>query len=257
MYGKLFASMYDGTLYGQWQAIVTLQQMVILADEDGIVDITPPALAAKTSIPLEIIDKGIEQLSEPDRYSRSSDEDGRRIVLVDQDRPWGWRIVNYRHYRDLANREDKRRKDRERIAEKRNKNKDVAECREVSQTVANVAYTDTDTDIDKNICPSLASEGRDRVPLKEVIDLYHQFCPELPSVAKLTPARKQAIRARWRNELPSLDDWRRFFEVVAESNFLTGRAPPSGGRSKPFVADIDFLTKQANVVKVMEGKYDD
>ena len=70
MYGKLFASMYDGTLYGQWQAIVTLQQMVILADEDGVVDITPPALAAKTSIPLEIIERGLEQLSETDPRAR-------------------------------------------------------------------------------------------------------------------------------------------------------------------------------------------
>ena len=149
MYGKLFSSMYDGTLYGQWQAIITLQQMVILADADGIVDITPPALAAKTSIPLEIIEKGLEQLSEPDKYSRSAAEEGRRIVLIDEDRPWGWSIVNYRHYRDLANREDKRRKDRERLAEKRNKNNDVAECREVSQSVANVAHTDTDTDTEK------------------------------------------------------------------------------------------------------------
>lgn len=149
MYGKLFASMYDGTLYGQWQAIVTLQQMVILADEDGVVDITPPALAAKTSIPLEIIEKGLEQLSEPDRYSRSEADEGRRIVLLDEDRPWGWRIVNYQHYRELASREDKKRKDRERIAEKRKKNKGVAGCREESQDVADVAHTDTDTNTGK------------------------------------------------------------------------------------------------------------
>ena len=63
MYGKLFESMYAGTLYGHWQAIVTLQQMVIIADADGTVDMTPPAIAAKTSIPLEIIEAGIKFLS--------------------------------------------------------------------------------------------------------------------------------------------------------------------------------------------------
>ena len=179
MYGKLFASMYDGTLYGQWQAIVTLQQMVILADEDGVVDITPPALAAKTSIPLEIIEKGLEQLSQPDKYSRSAAEDGRRIVLVDEDRPWGWSIVNYRHYRDLANREDKKRKDRERIAEKRNKNKGVAGCREPSQGVANVAHTDTDTDTPKD---RSSASPPDRFP---------DFWQAYPKKVKRQDARKK------------------------------------------------------------------
>lgn len=98
---------------------------------------------------------------------------------------------------------------------------------------------------------------QDRTPYQEIIDLYRSCCPSLPDVVKLTPARRQAIRARCRNELPTLDDWEQFFKVVQMSDFLTGRVEPSGGRSKPFVADIDFLTKQGNCVKVMEGKYDD
>lgn len=146
MYGKLFSSMYEGTLYGQWQAIVTLQQLVILADADGVVDMTPPAIAARTSIPLDIISTGIDQLSQPDRYSRTPTEDGRRIVLLEEDRPWGWRIVNYRYYRELASREDKKAKDRERIAAKRLNNNGVAQCRAESQNVADVAHTNTDTD---------------------------------------------------------------------------------------------------------------
>ena len=261
MYGKLFASMYDGTLYGQWQAIVTLQQMVILADEDGVVDITPPALAAKTSIPLEIIEKGLEQLSQPDKYSRSAAEDGRRIVLVDEDRPWGWSIVNYRHYRNLASREDKKRKDRERIAEKRNESKAVADCRNLSQPVADVAHTDTDTDTDKEDsanaeCQPPAGDRPAPVPHKQIANLYHELCPSLPRIAKLTPTRQQHIRARWRNELPDLDSWADYFKAVQASDFLTGRTNPSGGRSKPWVADIDFLIKQSTVVKMAEGKYD-
>jgi len=91
----------------------------------------------------------------------------------------------------------------------------------------------------------------------DIVKAYHEICKDLPRVIKITPARRQAIRARWRNELPSLDDWRRFFAVVNESKFLTGRAPATGGREKPFLADIDFLIKQGTVVKIMEGKYDD
>jgi hypothetical protein len=79
MYGKLFSSMYEGTLYGQWQAIVTLQQLVILADADGVVDMTPPAIAARTSIPLDIIEAGLKQLSEADRYSRLANRQLREV----------------------------------------------------------------------------------------------------------------------------------------------------------------------------------
>ena len=58
MYSKLFASMYDGTLatQGPWQAIVTFQQMLILADPTGIVDMTATAISRRTTIPLDIRD---------------------------------------------------------------------------------------------------------------------------------------------------------------------------------------------------------
>lgn len=99
-------------------------------------------------------------------------------------------------------------------------------------------------------------EPRDRTPCKQILDLYHSHCPSLPDAIKLTPARQQAIRARWRNELPTLEDWSKYFKTVEMSDFLSGRAQPNGGRQKPFRADLDFLIKQGNCLKVMEGKYD-
>ena len=105
MYGKLFASMFRGSLYGKWQAI---QQMIILADKDGTVDFTLEALHATTSIPIDILREGISLLEAPDRTSRTPTEDGRRIVLVDENRPWGWRIVNYAKYRAIRTAEERR-----------------------------------------------------------------------------------------------------------------------------------------------------
>lgn len=157
-YGKIFSSMYEGTLYGEWQAIVTFQQMIVLADPEGYIDMTPQAIAARTSIPLDIITKGIEVLLMPDPQSRTPDCEGRRIESLDPKRPWGWRIVNHAHYRRLASAEEKREADRLRIAEKREaeraekgadrgterfhdeqSSQPVAECRELSLEVAEVA----------------------------------------------------------------------------------------------------------------------
>jgi hypothetical protein len=174
MYGKLFESMYDGTLYGQWQGIVTLQQLVILADEDGIVDMTPPALAARTSIPLEIIKAGIKQLEEADEYSRSPDHDGRRIVLIDPDRPWGWRIVNYAKYRDMRDREQRKEYMREYMRQKRKQECKHEKLTEVNskQPLAMLAHTDTDTDISLTKVRDMPKRTRFVPPTVEQVAAY-------------------------------------------------------------------------------------
>lgn len=140
MYGKIFDSMYDGTLYGHWKAIVTLQQMLVLCDPNGVIDMTPGALSGKTSIPLDIILEGIKVLSEPDPYSRTPGEEGRRIILIDPaNRPWGWIIVNHAKYRDLQSRADKNEADRKRIAANRAAAKEAEAARKAADTGQNAS----------------------------------------------------------------------------------------------------------------------
>lgn len=110
MYGKLFAQMYDGTLAtkGPWQALATFQQLIILADKHGIVDMTADAIARRTTFPIEVIQLGLLELEKPDPDSRTPDEEGRRIVRLSDSRPWGWRIVNHAHYRVLRSEDERR-----------------------------------------------------------------------------------------------------------------------------------------------------
>src|SRR5690349_16895069 len=110
MYGKLFVQMYDGTLAtkGPWEALVTFQQLIILADKHGVIDMTPEAISRRTTIPLNIIEEGIKRLQEPDADSRTPAEEGRRIALLSPDRAWGWQIVNYQHYRNLRSADERR-----------------------------------------------------------------------------------------------------------------------------------------------------
>lgn len=121
MYGKIFESIYDGSLYGHFEAIVTFQALIVLADEDGLIDISPEALAGRTSYPIEVVKHGIKFLQQSDPHSRSNEEDGKRIVPLDNGREFGWRIVNYEYYRNLARRNDKRIKATERQRRKREK----------------------------------------------------------------------------------------------------------------------------------------
>ena len=110
MYGKLFASMYDGSLatVGPWEALVTFQQMIILADREGFVDMTHEAISRRTIIPLEIIRKGIDVLERPDPHSRDEGNDGRRLLRIADHREWGWKIVNYAKYRAIRSADERR-----------------------------------------------------------------------------------------------------------------------------------------------------
>lgn len=121
MFGKIFASMYDGSLRTRspWQALVTFQQMIVLANKEGEVDMTAEAIAFRTGIPLEIITVGIAALELPDPDSRSPGEEGRRIVRLDEGRTWGWRIVNYEHYRKMRSLEERREYMRQLMQDKR------------------------------------------------------------------------------------------------------------------------------------------
>ena len=128
---------------------------------------------------------------------------------------------------------------------------DIKVVKEVHSSTSDNSTLSTSCELPIGDTPAAA------VPIKKIINLYHETCSQNPRVIKVTPARAQIIKSRWRNELTSLEDWERYFTAVSQSAFLTGRVPANGSRSKPFIADIDFLTKQGNVVKVMEGKYDD
>jgi hypothetical protein len=153
MYGKIFESIYDSTLCGDWKAMITFQQLIVLADKDGNVYHSLNGLARKTSIPHEILKSGIESLLQPDSESQSPKENGCRIKRLPIEecgrQPHGWEIVNYAYYRDLGSRYESRenarlRKQRQR--EREAMSQDVTDCHASSRMSR---HTDTDKDKDK------------------------------------------------------------------------------------------------------------
>lgn len=82
--------------------------LLVLADSTGAVDMTPDAIARRTNVPIEEVLKYINQLCQPDPFSRSQLEEGKRLVALDSGRDWGWQIVNYQHYRKLKDEEARR-----------------------------------------------------------------------------------------------------------------------------------------------------
>lgn len=127
MYVKIFKTMYDGSLAtrGPWEALVTFQQLLVLAEWDGTVDMTAEVISRRTIIPIEIIEKGIRELEKADPLSRNGSEDGRRIIRLSEHRDWGWRVVNIGLYRKIRSREEKNEYQRDLMRERRANVKEI------------------------------------------------------------------------------------------------------------------------------------
>lgn len=93
-------------------------------------------------------------------------------------------------------------------------------------------------------------------PHQQIIALYHELLPMCPGIRDWTPTRAKALQTRWKEDpkRQSIAYWRRFFEYIAESEFLTGRARARDG-AKPFTASLDWIVKAENFAKIREGRY--
>lgn len=119
--------------------------------------------------------------------------------------------------------------------------------------------------VDGELFPELQDYGpRMRCEPEKVRQLYNQILPELPECQILSKTRKTHIEARFRQLAKEegfttskevLDGFRIFFEGVKRSDFLMGRKDPGIGRTRAFRADLDWLMKESNFIKVCEGKY--
>lgn len=93
-------------------------------------------------------------------------------------------------------------------------------------------------------------------PHDEIIALYHNILPANPRVKVWNDTRKGYLRSRWREDesRQDLSWWERFFTYISKSAFLTGRVDQS--QRKPFIADLEWIVKPSNFVKIIEGKYE-
>jgi hypothetical protein len=117
MFGKIFASLWTGSMCGKADAQLVFVYILANADADGMFDQTPEVIATLTGLSLEQVEAALALLTAPDPRSRSKAEEGRRLLLVDPARGWGWFIVNYAKYREM--RDEEQRREQNRLATRR------------------------------------------------------------------------------------------------------------------------------------------
>jgi hypothetical protein len=146
VFAKIFSQIFDSSISSDYIVRHTFMDLLVLADREGVVDMTPDAIARRTNVPEEMIIHAINILTSPDPRSRSSEAEGRRLLPIDSRRDWGWQIVNYEHYRNLRDEEARRAYFRDKKREQRSKT--ITPVPEVSALVQDSPTVSTKGDIE-------------------------------------------------------------------------------------------------------------
>lgn len=85
-----------------------------------------------------------------------------------------------------------------------------------------------------------------------VLRLYHDRCPSLPKVLKLSDKRKMKIRVRFEEMRFDYETLQQVFDKAEASSFMRG------DNNRGWRADFDWIfNNSTNWLKILEGKYDD
>lgn len=89
---------------------------------------------------------------------------------------------------------------------------------------------------------------RPKINYQEIADMYNTICISLPRMTTLSDKRKEAIAARLKHY--TVDQFREMFTKAENSAFL------KGSNNRNWMANFDWLVKDANFAKVLDGNYD-
>lgn len=165
-------------------------------------------------------------------------------------------ISNWEKHQSLGTLEQRREYMKNYMADKRNKQKEIAE-KNVNLTAANKKLTvnyaeeEGEEERDKDI-DTTTTQPRSGVqcPFEKIKSLYLSICKSFPAIKAIDGSRRTAVAARWRS-YKSIDAFKQLFEIAESSAFLKGK------NERNWSADFDWLINAANMAKVLEHKYDD
>lgn len=169
-----------------------------------------------------------------------------KICDVERDCNGNVTLINRRMVRD----EKERQSTKDRVKRFREK-KSNAECNADVTGMKRKCNTASSSSLKENTL--VVSGANNGCPHQEIISLYHELCPTLPRVRQWTPKRQKQLRARWLSSKDYQDTewWREFFKYIA------GKCPHLTGKNdRQWTADLEWICKEENFVKIVEGRYE-
>ncbi len=258
-YCKLSASILGSTIWQEPSPTrIVWITMLALKDYRGIVEASIPGLADFAHVTLLECEAALKTLSEPDVYSRTKDNEGRRIAVIDG----GWRVLNHAKYRDLLSADERReyqrtwdathRADRPNSKYRKKITPDlpptVPRQPPITPVTAPTVPTHAEADAD--------AEAKERQPLRNgfaggnaVFDAWNAL-GTVPQCLLISDTRKHKLSTRLKDPFFTAN-WQAALAKIKTSDFCRG------GGEKGWKATFDWFIQPDSVAKTMEGKYDD
>lgn len=117
MYGKIFASLFTGSMYGRPPLVFAVWSYAIAhmrprrSDGECYVEVNPALLSGVFASTADEVLAALAELESPDPASRTPEDGGARLVLVGEWRgpgPMQYRVVNGARYRAIRDEEERR-----------------------------------------------------------------------------------------------------------------------------------------------------
>ena len=137
MFGKIFESMFTGSMMGAGSVCISLWAYVIAHAKPpkGTLEINPKLVSVQIGCTAEEISEALEFLQKPDPDSRTKAEGGRRLIAEGGFQYW---MVNFGKYRRIRDEETRREQNRTSQASKRQR--DSQQCQPGSAQADASAY---------------------------------------------------------------------------------------------------------------------
>jgi len=198
-YTKLFRSIVDSTIWAEDDKTrIVWITMLAMADQHGEISASVPGLARAAGVEVPDCEAALEKFLSPDKYSRTTDDEGRRIEVIDG----GWSVLNHAKYRDRASKDDAKAKNAERQQRFRDRKK------------RNAPVTDSHAPVtqDRDIAEAEAEAERKPRPVSPISppvasDETHEFLNLLwelsPRRSRLRTSKRKVLTA-WKR-IPAKD----------------------------------------------------
>jgi hypothetical protein len=105
MYGKVFKSMFDGSLYGAGCNVIAVWTYALVNATGGHVELNPTKLQHTLGATPEEIQEAMDVLTKADPESRNGDNEGKRLVSAGK---FQYFIPNWQYYQAMRNEEERR-----------------------------------------------------------------------------------------------------------------------------------------------------
>lgn len=160
-------------------------------------------------------------------------------------------IAGWDEYQNIEGMDKIREQNRLRKAAQRERQKELGEPvsrdSHVTVTQCHAIEEDKESELDKEL--DIRVREREAAPVQQIADMYNSICKSFRAIRSLSDARKKTIKARLNTY--SVEDFKTMFEKTEASSFLKGT------NDRNWTATFDWLIKDANMAKVLDGNYDD